>query len=311
MPEEHHSGGQGIWDLLIIGAGPAGLAAAVYGCRAGLDTAVVERGMPGGQISTVHSVENYPGFPEGISGLDLGRRMHEQAKRFGAVFIPGDAAGPDLQLGSPVKVIAGQHSRAVILATGARPRKLGLPGEDRLAGRGVSYCATCDGAFFRGRRVIVVGGGDSAVVEALFLANLAAEVVVVHRRDQFRAAPALVGQLRSRRNVQFRTGLIPVAIEGRDAVEALVVRQADGDREERLSADGVFVYVGFDPETAFLSAQIDLDSAGYVLTDRDLRTSAAGVYAAGDIRAKELRQVVTAVADGAVAAATAARDFLE
>jgi len=315
MSEERTVAESKVWDLVIVGAGPAGLAAAIYGCRAGLATVVLERRLPGGQVSVIDNIENYPGFVEGVSGFELGQRMQEQAKRFGAVFVSGDAGGSDLDLGAKIKVVGGLRARAVILATGAHPRKLGLPGEERLAGRGVSYCATCDGAFFRGRRVAVVGGGDAAVTEALFLSNLAARVTVVHRRDQFRAAPTLLLRLRVRENVEFKLGWAPVSIEGGEKVESLMLRRVTvlgqaGD-EDRLAIDGVFIYVGIDPETGFVRGQVNLDPGGYIITDGELRTSIPRVYAAGDVRVKELRQIVTAVADGAQAASTAARELSE
>lgn len=298
-------------DLLIIGGGPAGLSAAIYGARAGLDSVVLERGIPGGQIATVDSIENYPGFPEGVSGAELGEKMRLQAERLGARFHAADVDTRDLDLASRPKTAGGLTARAVIVATGARPRKLGIPGEDTFGGRGVSYCATCDGAFFRGRRVAVIGGGDSAITEALYLSKLAAKVVVVHRRDTFRAAPSLVERLRDRPNIEVKWSRVPVAIEGGGKVECLVLREAGGKAEERLETDGVFVYVGMDPVTDFVRGKVDLDQQGYVVTDEALRTRVPLVYAAGDVRAKGLRQVVTAVADGALAATTAERDLSE
>jgi thioredoxin reductase (NADPH) len=302
------------WDLLVVGAGPAGLAATIYAARAGLRTAVLERGAPGGQMATADRVENYPGFPEGVAGVELGLKMEEQSRRFGVTFLTADAGATGLQLTGSDKTVAGQRARAVVVATGARPRRLGLPGEDRLAGRGVSYCATCDGAFFRGKRVAVIGGGDSAVTEAAFLAKLAAKVFVVHRRDGFRAAPTLVERVRALENVELRLGRVPVSVEGSGTVEALVLREAAGGealgREERLELDGVFICVGTDPETGFLKGQVELDRAGYIITDQEMRTSVPRVYAAGDVRVKGLRQVVTAVADGAVAAMTAEKDLV-
>ncbi len=298
-------------DLIIVGAGPAGLAAAIYGGRAGLSTVVIERGVTGGQMATADAIENYPGFGEAVTGAELGQRLEEQARKFGATFVAADAGAEGLDLAAPVKAVAGVRGRAVIIATGAHPRKLGLPGEDRLGGRGVSYCATCDGAFFRGRRVVVVGGGDSAVTEAIYLAKLAARVTVVHRRDRFRAAPSLAGRLRSRENVAVRWNRVPVSIEGAEAVKAIVLREAQGTAEERLETDGIFIYVGMDPETGFIRGKVDLDARGYIITDEQLRTRTPGVYAAGDVRVKDLRQIVTAVADGALAATTAERDLSE
>lgn len=300
-----------VWDLLVVGGGPAGLTAAIYGARAGLDTAVIERGQMGGQMATAHRVANYPGFPDGIEGAELAARMYEQARCLGAEFLVGEAGGQDLDLASPVKTVAGHRARRVVLATGARPRRLGIPGEERLLGRGVSYCATCDGPFFRGRRVMVIGGGDSAVSEALFLAKVASQVIVVHRRDRFRAAPALVEGLLTLGNVETMMGRIPVEIEGDDVVRAVAVRDPAGGPPEKVEVDGVFIYVGLDPETGFLEGQVDLDRDGYIITDTAMRTRLPGVYAAGDVRAKELRQVVTATADGALAAMTAERDLAE
>lgn len=305
----------GAYDILVIGAGPAGLAAALYAARGGLRTVVVERGPVGGQIANVDRVDNYPGFPEGVSGSDLAERMEEQARRFGAVFSVADAGIGAIDLASPVKTVGGMRARAVILATGARPKGLGVPGEEKLRGRGVSYCATCDGAFFRDRRVAVVGGGDSAVTEALFLTRLASKVTVVHRRDRFRAAPFLVDRLLSAGNVELKMNRVVVAIQGEEKVESLVLRHprdsARESHEERIDLDGVFIYVGLSPETAFVKGKVDLDRDGYVLTDEVMRTRVPRVYAAGDVRAKELRQVVTAVAEGALAATTAEKDLSE
>ncbi len=314
LNETPAAGAGQVWDLLVIGAGPAGLTAALYGARAGLSTVVLERGPVGGQIAVVDRVENYPGFPGGLSGAELATKMEEQARLSGAAFVSGDGSASGLDLASPVKTVAGLRARAVIIATGARPRRLGLPGEQRLGGRGVSYCATCDGPFFRGRRVVVIGGGDSAVTEAIFLSRLAATVTVVHRRERFRAAPSLVGRLRQAANVNFRLGRVPVDIVGEERVEAVLLKPRGAGEEvepERLEAEGVFIYVGLDPESGFVRGHVDLDDQGYIVTDEVLRTRVPRVYAAGDVRAKELRQVVTAAADGALAAMTAERDLAE
>lgn len=299
------------WDVLVVGAGPAGLTAALYSARAGLKTVVLERGMAGGQIAAVDRVENYPGFATGISGAELAMGMERQAREFGAVLVGAEVTADGLDLASTEKQVAGHRASAVILATGAHPRKLGIPGEDRLWGRGVSYCATCDGAFFRGKPVMVIGGGDSAVTEALYLTRLASRVCLVHRRAEFRAAETLVRRLTQAGNADLILGRVPVEIVGEDTVERVVLRRTEGGPPEPVEAAGVFVYVGMDPETEFLRGHVDLDPRGYVITDEHLRTRVPGVYAAGDVRIKELRQVVTAAADGAVAAMTAEKDLTE
>jgi len=294
-----------VWDILVVGAGPAGLTAGIYGARAGLATAIVERAMPGGQVATVDALENYPGFPEGLSGAELGEKMWQQAVGFGAEFIAADAAARELDLTGHPKSVAGQRARTVVLATGARPRTLDIPGEAEFRGRGVSYCATCDGHFFREKPVVVIGGGDSAVTEAGFLARLASRVSLVHRRDGFRAAATLVERLKGQDNVEFRLKRVPVRIEGSENVEGVVVRDPDGGEPETIAARGVFIYVGMEPETGFLRGKVELDESGYIVTDEFLRTNVPGVFAAGDVRVKDLRQVVTAAADGAVAAMAA------
>jgi len=300
-----------LWDLLVVGAGPAGLAAAAYGARAGLRTLVLERGTPGGQIATVDLVENYPGFPEGLAGWELAERLRGQAERFGAHIVAGEVGGDGFDLVSPLKTVLGRKGRAVVLATGAAPRKLDVPGEDRLRGRGVSYCATCDGAFFRGRRVTVIGGGDSALTEALYLSRVAAWVTIVHRRDSFRAVADLVQRVKARSNVDVLWNKVVVGIEGGDKVQAVRLRDVRNGGEQTLETDGVFIYVGLEPATDFLKGTVDLDPDGYIRTDEFLRTNLPFVYAAGDVRRKSLRQVVTAVADGALAAMTAERDLSE
>lgn len=300
-----------VWDVLVIGAGPAGLTAAIYAARAGLKTMVLERGAAGGQIGTVDRVDNYPGFPSGISGAELAMNLESQARGFGAEMASGEVGTSGLDLASTIKEVAGHRARAVILATGAHPRKLGVPGEERLWGRGVSYCATCDGAFFRGKKVMVIGGGDSAVTEALFLTRLAFEVSVVHRRESFRAAHNLVERLKQAGNVELLLNRVPVEIIGEDTVERVALREPNGQSTEEVDVSGVFIYVGMDPETAFLRGQVDLDPGGYIITDEHLRTRVPGVYAAGDVRVKELRQVVTAAADGAIAAMSAEKDLAQ
>ncbi len=300
-----------VLDVAVIGAGPAGLAAALYASRAGLDVAVFERTAPGGQLAQTERVDNYPGFPAGAGGFELAWSMKEQAERFGARIISEEVAG--LDLAPQVKTLATPFStyraRSVIVATGARPRKIGLAGEEELAGRGVSYCATCDGGFFRGKRVVVVGGGNTAVADALYLSRIASEVVLVHRRDRLRATAVYDEQLAAAQNVRLVLQANVVALRSEGGKLAAVDVSHDGGPVETVDADGLFVAIGTQPNTEFLSGALPLDEAGYIVADQTGRTGVPGVYAAGDVRAKELRQVVTAVADGAVCAEQAASEL--
>jgi thioredoxin reductase (NADPH) len=299
-------------DLIIVGGGPAGLTAALYAARSGLLTLLLERNVPGGQAATAGSIENYPGFPEGIPGMELASRLEDQARRCGAAIEPADV--DRLELASPVKIAgAGERewrSRTVILAMGARPRKLEIPGEKEFTGAGVSYCATCDGALYRGMKVAVVGGGDSAVDEALHLTRFAAEVTIIHRRGELRAVKALQDRAMVNPKIRFAWDTGVTRIMGDDVVRRVVLRDLKGGATRELEVDGVFVYIGHDPDTALVRGQLELDDRGYVVAGEDTMTSIAGVFAAGDLRAKGLRQVVTAAADGAVAAALARR-FIE
>jgi thioredoxin reductase (NADPH) len=295
---------------VIIGAGPAGLAAAIYAARARLDTLVLEQQYPGGQAFNTHRIDNYPGFPEGVSGPDLTEQMANQAREHGAETITSQATAVQL-VGHPKTVVTGDGpitAHTVIVASGAAPRKLGAPGEERLTGRGVSYCATCDGPFFRNRSVAVIGGGDSALTEALFLARLAREVVIIHRRPTFRAVKAVQERVHADSRIRLMVPAVVRAIEGEDAVERLLLAPAagaEGDIPAELAVDGVFIYVGTNPATGFLAGQLQLDESGYILTDEEMRSSSDGVFAAGDVRRKGLRQIITACGDGAVAAMNA------
>lgn len=302
-----------IYDLLIVGGGPAGLTAGMYGARGGLNTLILEAGVPGGQAGQTDRIENYPGFPEGITGIELTAKFAEQAQRFGARLEMGTARKVDFH-GTIKRVWTAEQeysARAVIIATGASPRPLEVPGEEALKGRGVSYCATCDGAFFRGKKVAVVGGGDSAVEEALFLTRFADQVTIIHRRDRLRAAQVLQQRAREHPKITFYWNTVVEAVLGSDKVEALRLKNlATGDvREERF--DGLFVFVGHRPNTAFLQEALALDVGGYIITGEDLSTSVPGVFAAGDVRAKAFRQVATAVGDGAVAAMAAEKYLAE
>jgi thioredoxin reductase (NADPH) len=304
--------GDQIYDTVIIGGGPAGLTAALYAARAGLTTALVERGAVGGQMATTDQVENYPGFPEGIGGPELAIKMEEQARRFGAEFVISEVNGIDLD-GLVKHVRTGDktvRTRTIILATGANPRQLGVPGEDRLRGRGVSYCATCDGAFFRGHELVVVGGGDAAVEEAIFLTRYATKVTILHRRDRFRAAKSVQDRALANPKISVMWDTVVEEIVGEHAVEKVMIRNVKTGKIGSVSCGGVFIFTGLSPATDFLPAAVKRDSDGYVMTDHRLQTSVPGVFAAGDIRAKDLRQVSTAVGDGALAAMMAER-YLE
>ncbi len=304
-------------DLVIIGAGPAGLAAAIYAGRARLDTVVLEKQYPGGQAFNTHRIDNYPGFPEGIGGPELTDRMAAQARTHGAEFVTAELVSAQLS-GYPkvLETTEGQvRAHTVIVATGAAPRKLDVPGEAELAGRGVSYCATCDGPFFRNRVVAVIGGGDAALTEALYLSRLAREVVIIHRRTELRAVKSLQEQVAADPRIRLVTPAIVTAIAGGDSVERLALLQAPAQPPAQPAAsvppevavDGVFIYVGNDPATGFAEGQLELDQYGYIRTDENLSTSQDGVYAAGDVRRKGLRQIVTAAGDGAVAAVNCER----
>ncbi|MGE5484219.1 MAG: thioredoxin-disulfide reductase [Ignavibacteriales bacterium] len=296
-------------DVVVVGGGPAGLTAGIYASRSGLGTVILEKMAPGGQAATTFAIENYPGFPGGVDGPGLMAAMEEQARRFGTEIVLDEAVSVRAQAGDYViDTTGGQvRSRTVIIATGTRERPLGVPGETELRGRGVSYCATCDGAFFKDKKVAVVGGGDSAITEALFLSRVASMVTVVHRRDALRANKHLQDRAFSNQRISFAWNSVVTAIEGKDRVEGIRLRDVKSGETTLIEADGVFVYVGFLPNTAFLTGVVNLDASGYVITDNMLRTSAPGIFAAGDARVKELRQVVTAAADGAVAAVSAER----
>ena len=295
-------------DLAVIGGGPCGLTAALYGARAGLHTAIFEGRYPGGQMASAYLIENFPGFPEGVLGGELAEKLEKQATRFGAEVryqpVEGLALEPELA------VLAGgeRHpARAVIVATGAEPRRLGVPGEVELTGRGVSYCATCDGALFRDQRVVVVGGGNSAIQEALFLSKLASTVLVVHRRDQLRADLVLQERAFANRGIGFAWNSVVERIEGEPAVSSVRLRDTKNGATRRQETDGVFIYIGTTPSSGFLPAQVARDELGFVIIDQCLATSVPGLFAAGDVRAGSLRQVVCAAADGARAAVSAHR----
>ena len=289
-------------DTLIIGAGPAGMAAGIYAARAELSHLVLECGlMSGGQIINTSEVDNYPGL-KGIGGFELAMKFREHCDECNVQFRDGKVTKVEKkEEGFSVELENGEtySAKTVLFATGAKHRKLGVPGEEEFAGGGVSYCATCDGAFFRGKEVAVVGGGDVAIEDALFLARVCKKVYLVHRRDEFRAAKTLVNRLRACENVEFVLKATPTRITGQGKVENLVVMSETGERE--LPVSGVFVAVGMLPNTELLKNLVTLNEAGYVVAGEDCKTDVPGVFVAGDLRTKHLRQVVTAAADGATA----------
>ncbi len=293
-----------LYDVIIIGSGPAGLTAAIYSARSKLKTLVITGRAVGGQAALTAEIENYPGFPEGISGLELTRLMQEQAKKFGAEIQMDEVLSVNLKEHPfTITTYSGDYQcRALIIATGVSPRKLGVPGEEEFVGRGVSFCATCDGFFYQGKEVAVVGGGDSALKEALFLTRFARKVYIIHRRDQFRAEAIIQERARQNERIEFILNSVVTEIVGKEKVEGVKIRNLKTGEESFLKVDGVFVYIGNVPNTSLFQGQIELDEQGYIVTDRAMHTSVPGVFAAGDVQEKVLAQVVTAAASGAIAA---------
>ncbi len=290
-----------MYDLIIIGAGPAGLSAAVYAARAELDFIVIEGSMmQGGQVLTTYDVDNYLGLP-GIGGFDMGMKFAEHAKKLGVTFVTENVISMEIQRNvKSVKTDKNTYeSKTIIIATGAVHKKAGIPGEAEFTGKGVSYCATCDGAFFKNKVTAVVGGGDVAVEDALYLSRMCGKVYLIHRRDEFRAAKSLVKKARETDNIEFVLDSVVEKIDGENKVRSINIRSKKGATIKTLEVDGVFFAVGMQPVTAFVDKNIEMNEAGYIIAGEDCATNIPGVYAAGDIRTKQLRQIITAAADGA------------
>ncbi len=301
-------------NVLILGSGPAGLSAALYAARAELEPLVLTGTALGGQASLTHVIENYPGFPEGVGGLQLGELFQKQAERFGASFEFDLATEADLsERPFHVKAESGAEylAETLIITTGASPNHLNVPGEERLTGRGVSYCATCDGWFFKDKNVIVVGGGDSALEESIFLTRFAKKVNVVHRRDQLRAGAILQRRAQENAKIQFTFDTVVTEIIGNEAVEAVQLKNVQTGEETLYPVDGVFIFIGHQPNTEVFKGQVEMDKQGYIVTDgMSMKTNVPGVYAAGEVNDPTFRQVVTSAGMGAAAAIQATR-FLE
>jgi len=301
-------------EAIIIGAGPAGLTAGIYLMRAGVESVLIEKGVMGGTPMNYEHVENYPGFPGGISSPELMLKMAEQAKRFGLPikeFIEVEEVNSE---GDRFIIKAGtdsMESLGVIVCTGTVSVKMGIPGEEEFVGRGISYCATCDGAFFRNLDVAVIGGGDAAIQEGLALTNIVRKVYVIHRRDQLRAQKIIQDRAFKNEKMEFLWNKVPVKIEGKDQVESILIEDTKTHERSRVKVDGVFVYVGARPNTQFLGNLVERDGAGFIVTDENLATKTAGLYVAGDARKKPLRQITTAVGDGALAAVSLEHYIME
>jgi thioredoxin reductase (NADPH) len=290
-------------DVIVIGGGPGGYCAALYAARANLSTLVIEKFAPGGQMATTEIVENYPGFVDGINGFELGMQMKKGAERFGVKTKLAEVKS--VELDKNPKLIhtakATFEAKTVILALGAFPRELGLENERNLRGRGVSYCATCDGMFYRDKTVVIVGGGNTAVADALFLAKICKKVYLVHRRDELRASKTYMESLEKTENIEFLWSSEVVEILADEFVTGVKVKSRKDDSVQEVPCDGIFVAIGNIPNTEIIKGQVELDEAGYVIADETTTTNIPGVFAVGDMRQKPLRQIVTAVADGAVA----------
>ena len=300
-----------VFDMIVIGGGPGGYTAALYAARAGLDVVLLEKQYAGGQMTQTHQIDNYPGYPDGIDGYTLADNMRRQAERFGAQSVYTEVVSTDLQADpKTVETVSGEYrARTVVIASGADPRRLGLDGEDALVGRGVAYCAACDGMFYRGKNVVVVGGGNTAAGDALLLSRVASHVTLIHRRDTLRAEKVYHEPLMAAENVTFAWNSTVDAILHDERVTGVRIRDTVTGEVSEIPCDGVFVSIGRKPASAFLGGQVELDESGYIIADETTETSIPGVYAVGDVRTKALRQIVGAVADGAMAV-HAAQEYL-
>lgn len=304
-----------LYDAVVIGAGPAGITAALYLVRSGVSVALVENGAPGGQILSTAEIENYPGFPKSIKGWELADLFDAHLAGYPVVRVRGQVTAVRQTEGRTFTLDLAEgealEAKSVVVCSGAHHRKLGAPGEDAFSGRGVSYCAVCDGNFYRGRDVVVVGGGNSALEEALYLSRIVNKVYLVHRRDSFRGAMVYQDKIRQAENIELVTGSVVDEIRGGSAgMDSVIVRHLESGDIRTIAADGIFIYVGMEPLSGYLPEQVNRDAAGFVLTDAEMCTSVPGIFAAGDVRSKRCRQVSSAVGDGATAA-TAASSYLE
>jgi thioredoxin reductase (NADPH) len=293
-----------VYEVITIGGGPAGLTAGLYTSRSRFNTLLIEIGLLGGQMTTTEVIENYPGFPQGINGDELSRLMEEQAKRFGLEVVSQEVV--EVKLEGERKLVKTDEStylcEALIICTGTEYRKLGIPGEKEFTGKGVSYCATCDAAFFKDSQIVVVGGGDSALTEALFLTKFAKELTIIHRRDALRGTKIYQERVLSNPKIKMLWNSVVQKIKGDSIVRSIVIKNVKTGEIDEFNTEGVFLFVGVSPRTQFLKNLITFDEAGYIVTDENCETSIKGIFAAGDCRKKLLRQIATAVGDGATAA---------
>lgn len=300
-------------DIIIIGGGPAGLTAAIYAAREMLGTLLLEKNMCGGAPATVELIENYPGFPDGISGTELMDRLKKQAQRFGTRITEFKEIKKVEPADGRIKVRINDETYsglAVIAASGSIPKKLDIPGEEKYTGKGVSYCATCDGPLYKGRSIAVVGGGNAACEEALFLTKFGREVILIHRRNELRAAKILQEKLKESKNLKLLLNHKPISINGEYNVNSITVEDCQTNKKEDIEVSGVFIYIGALPNSKFLEGIVELDDAGYIKTDEKMQTSTPGIYAVGDVRSKDIRQIIVACGEAAVAAISV-RDYLK